>query len=355
MKLLKVGIIGQGRSGHDIHAKTLKGLPELFEIAAVSDYEVSYRKRAEEEFGCEAYEDYKQLFEREDLDLIVNASPSHLHVPITLECLEHGFHVLCEKPLARTAEEVDTLIDAASRAGKLLTIFQQSRYSPAFQQIMEVVGSGVLGRIVQVSISFNGFARRWDWQTLQANNGGNLLNTGPHPLDQALQLFGTDSMPEIMCFMDRVNTFGDAEDYVKLIMHKNNHPLLDLEITSCDAYPGTTYRIQAQYGGISGTGTKLNWKYFRPEEAPEQQLIRTPLKHADGSPAYGSETLPWIEKQWELPEEQKDMLGHVCRTFYGKLHAALVNGEPLDITPQQVRQQIAVIEECHRQNPLPRL
>jgi len=355
MKPLKVGIIGQGRSGHDIHAKTMKGMPELFEIAAVSDPEESYRSRAEAEFGCEAFADYKQLFTRKDLDLIVNASPSHLHVPLTLECLEHGYHVLCEKPLARTADEVDVLINASVKAGKLLTIFQQSRYSPAFQQIMKVIRSGVLGRIIQVSVSFNGFSRRWDWQTLQENNGGNLLNTGPHSIDQVLQLFGTDIMPEIKCYMDRVNTYGDAEDYVKLIMHQPDYPLVDVEITSSDAYPTATYRVQAQYGGISGSAGKLNWRYFNPEKAPQQVLIRTPMKHPDGSPAYPAEVLPWVEEQWELPEDQKDTLSYVCRTFYGKLYGAIVNGDPLDITPQQVKQQIAVIEECHRQNPLSRL
>ena len=46
----------------------------------------------------------------------------------------------------------------------------------------------MLGRIVQVSLSFSGFARRWDWQTLQEYKGGNLLNTGPHPMDQAMRL-----------------------------------------------------------------------------------------------------------------------------------------------------------------------
>jgi len=71
--------------------------------------------------------------------------------------------------------------------------------------------------------------------------------------------------------------------------------------------------------------------------------------------AYPAETLPWVEEQWELPEAQKDTLSYMCRTFYGKLYAAIVKGEPLDITPQQVKQQIAVIEECHRQNPLSRL
>ena len=125
-----------------------------------------------------------------------------MHVPITLDCLNHGYHVLCEKPLARRAAEVDTLIAAAQENDKILAIFQQSRYAPAFRKLREVIDSGVLGRIVQISIAYNGFARRWDWQTLQEYNGGNLLNTGPHPVDQALQLFGTDIMPQVTCIMD---------------------------------------------------------------------------------------------------------------------------------------------------------
>ena len=89
--------------------------------------------------------------------------------------------------------------------------------------MQKVIRSGVLGRIVQISISFSGFARRWDWQTLQDCNGGNLLNTGPHPLDQALALFG-EGMPKVACYMDRANTWGDAEDYVKLILSGEGHP-----------------------------------------------------------------------------------------------------------------------------------
>lgn len=355
MTPINVGIIGQGRSGHNIHAMTLSSLPELYKIAAVSDPEESYRRRAVQKFGCDAYENHKDFLDRKDLDLIVNASPSHMHVPLTLEFLEHGFHVLCEKPLARTVEDVDLLIEASIKAGKLLAIFQQSRFSPAFQQIIRIVDSGVLGRIIQVKISFNGFSRRWDWQTLQENNGGNLLNTGPHPLDQALQLFGAEAMPEITCMMDRVNTYGDAEDFVKLILKKQGYPLLDIEISSCDAFPQASYQLQAQYGGISGSDQKLNWSFFAPEQAPKQSLIRIPLKNADGSPSYGSEVLPWVEEQWEISEEQADIPSYMCKTFYKKLFSSIVDGTPLEITPQQVRRQIAIIEECHRQNPLSRL
>lgn len=181
------------------------------------------------------------------------------------------------------------------------------------------------------------------------------MNTGPHVIDQALQLFGTETMPDITCILDRVNTFGDAEDYVKLIMKKQGHPLLDVEISSCNAYPQAIYHIDAQYGGISGNISKLNWRYYLPDEASKQTLTRTPMKNEDGSPAYCSETLPWVEAQWEIPAEQRNSFTYACNALYGKLHAAMVKGEPLDITLQQIKQQISVIEECHRQNPLTRL
>jgi predicted dehydrogenase len=108
------------------------------------------------------------------MDLIVNASPSHLHVPITLECLQHRFNVLCEKPLARYSRDVDHLMTAADLACKVLAVYQQSRYNPAFRQVRKIIESGV-GRIVQARINYSGFALRWDWQTLKSMTGGNLL------------------------------------------------------------------------------------------------------------------------------------------------------------------------------------
>jgi len=352
---IRVGIIGQGRSGYSIHCRYLKTVPEQYKIIAVVDPIEERRKRAEQEFGCDSYSDYKELLKRNDLDLIVNSTPSHLHVPVTLEILNAGFNVVCEKPLARKVEEVDMLIEAAKKSGKVFTIFQQSRFAPYFRQVKKVIDSGVLGRIVQISIAFNGFARRWDWQCVQRFNGGNLLNTGPHPLDQALQLFGTDAMPEVFCVMDRCNTFGDAEDYVKLILRGEGRPVIDLEISSCCAYPLFTYHVQGTRGGLKGNMTHIEWKYFKEEEAPEQKLIMEPLTTPEGLPAYCSEQLKWYEESWDVPEDQKDLFHTISGGFYNMLFNTLINGAPLEITPEQVRQQIAVIEECHRQNPLSRM
>jgi predicted dehydrogenase len=97
VKRIRVGIIGQGRSGRDIHAHSLTTVvPDLYEIVAVADPLPDRCDRAAKELGCRAYPDYRKLLACDDIDLVVNASPSRLHVPLTLEALEAGFDVLCE-------------------------------------------------------------------------------------------------------------------------------------------------------------------------------------------------------------------------------------------------------------------
>jgi len=352
MNKIRVAIIGQGRSGRSIHGRYFLSGQDKYHVVAAVDQLEKRRKTAEKLFRCDTYENYKSLLNRNDIDLVVNASYSQQHVPITLDLLKNGFNVLCEKPLARRVEEVDMLIEASNESGKLLAVFQQSRFAPYFKQVREVINSGVLGRIIQISISFNGYSRRWDWQTLQENYAGSLLNTGPHPLDQALQLFGTDIMPEVLCIMDRVNTFGDAEDYVKIVLKSKGRPVIDLEISSCCAYPSFTYNVQGSRGGFKGTMVHADWKYFKPDEAPQQKLIRQPLEAEDGTPAYCTEKLHWHEDNWTVPEEQSDMVLTMTKDYYDMLYKTLIEDTPMEVTLQEVRQQIAVIEECHKQNLL---
>jgi len=159
-------------------------------------------------------------------------------------------------------------------------------------------------------------------------------------------------MPKVTCIMDRVNTYGDAEDYVKLILRAPDRPLIDLEISSCCAYPCFTYNIQASRGGLKGTTTHIDWKYFKPVENPRRHLHREPISTPEGTPAYCTEQLKWHEEKWDLPKEQQNLFNSMSASFYNMLYKTLRYGKPLEITPLQVRQQIGVIEECHRQNKL---
>lgn len=353
MKKLQVAILGQGRSGLDIHCAYLATDPARFRIAAVVDALEDRREKARRLFGCDAHACYTELFGRTDIDLVVNALPSHLHPPVTCDLLDHGFNVMTEKPMARTPEQVDEMIAASQKSGKMLAIFQQSRFASYFQKVRAVIDSGKLGRIVQISIQFDGFARRWDWQTLQEYGAGSLYNTGPHPVDQALTLLDYDGMPGVFCKMDRANVFGDAEDYVKLILTAPDRPLIDVQISSCNAYPGSTYNVQGTRGGLSGSMTDMRWRYFDGDQAPVQRLIRTPLMKPDGSPAYCTEELPWREEAWRADPGDTPFTTAVQR-MYTTVYAHLTEGKPLAVTPQQVRQQIAVMRLCHEMNPLSR-
>ncbi|NLE53738.1 MAG: Gfo/Idh/MocA family oxidoreductase, partial [Lentisphaerae bacterium] len=89
MKTLRVGIIGQGRSGRDIHAEYLKTCPEQFKIVAVCDLLQDRCERAEKEYGCATYQDYREMINDKSLqlDFVVNSSFSHLHAPISKEIM----------------------------------------------------------------------------------------------------------------------------------------------------------------------------------------------------------------------------------------------------------------------------
>ena len=151
--------------------------------------------------------------------------------------------------------------------------------------------------------------------------------------------------------MDRADTFGDAEEYVKLIMTLPGRPVVDVEISSSNAYPWGTYNVQGTHGGLWASITEAKWRWFDPKEAPEHSVIRTPLTSPDGEPAYCSEKLPWHEEHWVAGEGENPFESAV-RDYYTNIYNHLTNGEALIVTPEQVRRQIRVIQRAHELNPL---
>ncbi len=353
MKRIRVAILGQGRSGWKIHGKNFLVQDNMFQVMAIVDPLQERLDMVSERYGdnVDTYHDYTELFGRNDIDLVINSTLSHLHVPISVDLMKHGFNVLCEKPVARKVSEVDLLIDTAKKNNVKFFVFQQSRCATFYSEIKRILASGVLGDIKQISISYSGFARRWDWQTIQDYNGGNLLNTGPHPMDHAVDLFG-EGMPEVKCFMDRVNTFGDAEDYCKVILWGQNKPIIDIEISSCQAYNPYNYNIQGTRGGLVSDTNSIDYKYFIEDECEKQKLIKEPLKDGFNEPAYCSENLIWHEEKWEFIGEEFGTFEDRTSNYYKMLYKHLVNGGEMIVKLSEVRKQIAIIEECHRQTKL---
>jgi predicted dehydrogenase len=346
---IRVAVGGQGRSGFGIHCRHLRRDTARFDIVAAADQLPERRAEALADFDAHVYDDWRPMLEEGGFDLFVNALPSPLHVDATIEALNRGFHVVCEKPIARSVADFDRIVKAAKASKRLLLPFQNRRLEPYFAKIQEVIASGVLGKVVHVRSSWSGFSRRWDWQTRQDLMGGNLLNTGPHPVDQALCLFGWDRTPQVFCRMACENPFeGDAENHVTLTLYDPERvaPQIDIDISSLITFRNPdTYSISGTCGGIAGGARKLTWRYFDPSLAPKHDMWLWSVNRA-----YCREELDWVEETWTLqPESEK----HASERFYDNVFDVLRNGADPLITPEQSRKQIAVIEECHRQNPLP--
>ena len=341
---IRVGIAGLGRSGWNIHARTVLAMRDKFALAAVFDPAAERRNEAVAASGCKAYEDFETLINDKSLELVVVASPNKFHTPHAIAAIRAGKHVVCEKPFALSTDDADRMIDASEETGRVLVPFQNRRYEPHLVKVKEVMDSGVLGEIVQVRVTWHLFGRRWDWQTLRDFGGGSLNNNGSHLLDHALYVFG-DGEPRVFADLRRTPlTSGDAEDHVKIVLYGEGHPTVDMELTNAAAYPQDRWHVMGSSGGLRGSGERLEWKWVDFDALPPRPVDRRP---AEGR-AYNNEPLEWQTATWDAPTDARP----AAELLYADVYDAVRNGKPHPVTPQSVRRLIAVIEACREMCPV---
>ena len=354
MGKIKTAIIGYGRSGRDIHTSLLKQLPDLFEIVCYADADAERREMIKREMNKPVFPEYTALLGQSGIDLVINASFSQDHPRISIDLLKHGFNVVSEKPVAKDAEEFQTILDAVKQTGKKYYPFQQYRFSPGFKKLKEIIDSGVLGRIVSVKMEFANLARRWDWQTVHANNAGVLLNNGPHYVDMALILMGFPADVKVFSYMDRANYAGNGEDFVKLIMQAPGAPMAELEMSSCNAFPSQLYLVHGTQGTLRGNDTSFNWKYFKPAELSPLKLDPRPIRNEKGEPQYCREKLSFYEDSWAAdvgtanPHEYEFATKGLA--YYRALHESFTGNTVFPIKNEEILLQMKVMGEAHAQN-----
>ncbi len=352
--MLNLAIIGQGRSGKDIHGKYyLSPANKYYNVKYVVEADGRRREISLARYpGCEVFDNYKSLFEKKDVDLVVNASYSDMHFEITKDLLEHGFNVLCEKPFVRNRYECDELIRTAEKNGVVLAVFQQTFYAPFYRDVLRVVNDGTIGNVEQVSIRYNGFARRWDWQTLQKRMAGSAYNTGPHPFGMALGLLGFDRDIRLAfsCLKHTPLSSGDSDDYCKVILTAPRRPIVDIEINSQDAYSGYNVKLQGTRGTFKCTTTDYEYKYIIDGENPDRPVVEGSLADENGNPKYCGEKLIVHEEKGKYDGTAFDVgTAELYKDLYGKI----TEGKEMYVTMDMVRDVVSLIERLYANSPMP--
>ena len=354
MKKLNLAIIGQGRSGKDIHGTYyLSEANKYYNVKYVVDADADRRKTSLERYpGCEVFASHTELYGKTDIDVVVNSTYSDIHYSITKDLLTNGFNVLVEKPFARTKYECDELIKLAKDKGLLLAVFQQSFYAPFYFDIYDIINSDRLGKIEQVSIRYNGFSRRWDWQTLQKRVAGNAYNTGPHPFGLALGFldFSKDARVAFSKLACTTLNSGDSDDYCKVILVAPDKPVIDLEVNSTDAYANYNVKLQGSKGCYKTNIVSWETKYIVDGENPERPVQENFIHDEAKNPIYCSEQLKIHEAKGDYSGNPFD---EGTAKLYEDMYFALTEGRKMFITAEKAADIIKVIEEIHCANPLP--
>ena len=194
--MIRIAIVGTGGIAHE-HMKAYLALKDRCRVMALVDIIPGKAAKFGEEFGlsCDTYEDHREIFSREDIDLIDVCTPPYCHASITINALRSGKHAVCEKPMAASLEECDAMLKARDESGKILSIIAQNRFRKPIRDLKALLDSGIAGPVRHAQIdSFWWRARNyydlWWRGTWEKEGGGCTLNHAVHHIDMLGWMMG---------------------------------------------------------------------------------------------------------------------------------------------------------------------
>jgi predicted dehydrogenase len=252
----KLGFAGVGWIGRNrMQAALESGLADVRSITDISTECIDEACKLVP--AAKSVSSFEKLIADAELDAVVIATPSALHVEQSVAAFENGKAVFCQKPLGRNAEEVSAVIEASRKANKLLGADFSYRYTSAFRKILPVIRSGELGKIFAVDLKFhNAYGPDKPWfYDMKLSGGGCVLDLGIHLID--LMLYSLD-FPGVAKLKSQLYSKGAAlngrseiEDYATILMELEN----DVNaILSCswNLQAGCEAVIEASFYGTKG-------------------------------------------------------------------------------------------------------
>jgi scyllo-inositol 2-dehydrogenase (NADP+) len=188
MQTTRIVVVGYGRWGRVCHAPLIRMTPGL-ELVGVVSGDGAKREQIRADLGVQAYENLDQVLADESVDAVVLATPNDTHADYSIRALNAGKHVVTDKPMCLSLAECDAMIEAANRAQKVLTVFQNRRRDGDFLTLQNLIQDGELGDVRWIEMAWQGFKAPGGWRGKAEQGGGRFLDLGAHLIDQMLLFF----------------------------------------------------------------------------------------------------------------------------------------------------------------------
>lgn len=336
---LRVAIIGYGLAGRVFHAPLIAATRGLAVTSVVTSNPERQAQVAVDHPQARTLSGPDRLWERDDHDLVVIATPNDTHVPLAAVAIDHGLPAVVDKPLAVTAARGEELVLRAQRAGVLLTVFQNRRWDSDHLTLRRLLDGGHLGEVIRYESRFE----RWrpapkpgSWRERLApdQGGGLLLDLGTHLVDQALTLFGP--VTHVYAEVDARRGLP-ADDDVFIALRHGSGTVSHLRASAVTAAPGPRLRVLGTEAGFVRTALDSQEDRLRAGDRPdtvadwgvEPEAHRGRLVTGDASVPVPGERGAWGQ-------------------FYALLATALREGGPPPVDPADAVATLRTLEHARR-------
>jgi predicted dehydrogenase len=260
---LRVAVVGCGIGKQ--HLDAYRSLPGLFEVAAICDVDETRAREAAHGIA-RVHTDLAAVCAMNDLDVIDLCTPPYLHMTQTLQALETGKHVICEKPLAGSLEDVDKLVEAEKRCGRRVMPIFQYRFGHGIQKLRLLVERGVAGRAYLTTVE-TAWRRRpayyaVPWRSRWATElGGPIVNLAVHGHDLVYYVLGPAK--SVSAYLTtRVNPI-ETEDCAAVALEMADGSLCTLAVTT-----GSSDEISRHRFCFAGLSAESNTAPYRNSHEP---------------------------------------------------------------------------------------
>lgn len=333
---IRTGLIGFGLSGRVFHEPFLSTNPAFrLEVIATANPERQAMARTK----ADVVSTPAEVLSR-DLDLIVLASPPHVHLEQGSAAFASGAAVVVDKPFASSVSEAKQLIAAADAAGLPLFVFQNRRWDGDFLTIKKLLASGRLGSVHRFESTFERFAGkvrpRWQDTATPADGAGITYDLGSHLVDQALQLFGPATLERAELRMVREGAASDDDAFLSLL--HNNGIVSHVTVSRVAAQTGPRFRVLGDESAYSVYGLD-----------GQEAAIRAGGRPTDAGYGITPES-EWGFVGGEDPDEPLVPLATEpgdYAAFYAGVAATIRDRAPLPVDPRSALATLRILQQAH--------
>ena len=330
--LVVIGYGGMG-SWHVSHALT----SDVVNLLGIYDIDPKKSELARSR-GIFAYDSLEDVLSDERVDMVTVAIPNDSHKDTVIAALNAGKNVLCEKPVAMSLAELDEMIAAATKNGKIFSVHQNRRFDVDYLAMKQIKNSGEIGDIINIESRIHGSRGiPSDWRGVKAHGGGMVLDWGVHLIDQILQIFD-EPIESVYCTLDHI-TNDEVDDGFKLTIGFVGGKTAYIEVGTYNFIAMPRFYLRAEKGSALITDWRENCRVAKCKYWHESEVI--PVQTAAGLTKTMAPRDEVTMDEYTLEKPASDV-----HDYYRNFVKAIDGEAEQLVTHAQMRRVMKVMEAC---------